>query len=78
MFNLILPSKRLMSQSQQYYKEGILGVFDDINRDDSDPLFRAFLISEFSKVVMRRSHEWGLLMVPDFLKDLDNLLPWRF
>ena len=73
MFNLILPSKRLMSQSQQYYKEGILGVFDDINRDDSDPLFRAFLISEFSKVVMRRSHEWGLLMVPDFLKDLDNL-----
>ena len=73
LFNLILPTQRLISQSQQYYKEGILGVFDEMNRSSANPLFKAFLISEFSKAIMRRPHEWGLIMVPDFVKDLKKL-----
>jgi len=73
LFNLILPSQRLMSQSQQYYKEGVLGVFDEINQSDADPLFKSYLATELSKAVLRRSYQWGLLMAPNFMKDLEEL-----
>ena len=42
LFNLILPTQRLISQSQQYYKEGILGVFDEMHRSGANPLFKHF------------------------------------
>ena len=73
LFNLVLPSQRLMSQSQQYYKEGVLGVFDEINQSKADPLFKSYLAAELSKAVLRRPHQWGLLMAPNFMKDLEEL-----
>jgi hypothetical protein len=63
-----------MSQSQQYYRAGVLGVFDEIlSAGDVHPLLKAYLQVALSKVVMRRAHEWGTLFAPRLLDDFQEL-----
>ena len=72
LFNAVRPSERMMSQSQQYYKDGILIVFDEINAAEKvSPLYRAYLQTEYAKAILRRPHGWGLLLAPSFLRDLE-------
>ena len=72
LFNAVRPSERMMSQSQQYYKDGIFIVFDEINAAEKvSPLYRAYLQTEYAKAILRRPHGWGLLLAPSFLRDLE-------
>ncbi|MFL2477983.1 MAG: hypothetical protein ACJ0K4_00365 [Verrucomicrobiales bacterium] len=72
LFNLVRPTQRMMSQSQQYYKDGILLIFDEIILAEKvSPLYRAYLQTELAKAVQRRPHGWGLILAPTFLRDLE-------
>ena len=71
LFNSVRPTQRMMSQSQQYYKDGILIIFDEISLAEKvSPLYRAYLQTEFAKAIQRRPHGWGLILAPRFLSDL--------
>ena len=71
LFNAIRPTQRMMSQSQQYYKDGILIIFDEIIMAEKvNPLYRVYLQTEFAKAIQRRPHGWGLILAPTFLRDL--------
>jgi len=72
LFNAVRPTQRMMSQSQQYYKDGILIIFDEINSAEKvSPLYRAYLQTEYAKAILRRPHGWGLILAPSFLRDLE-------
>jgi hypothetical protein len=72
LFNSVRPTQRMMSQSQQYYKEGIFILFDEIILAEKvSPLYRAYLQTEFAKAIQRRPHGWGLILAPTFLRDLE-------
>ena len=74
LFRKIRPNQTLMSQSQQYYRAGVLAVFDDIiSAADVHPLFKAYLQVELSKVIMRRAHEWGTLFAPSVVSDFQEM-----
>tara|TARA_B110000014_G_C20125014_1_gene598529 strand:- start:4947 stop:5630 length:684 start_codon:yes stop_codon:yes gene_type:complete len=62
----------MMSQSQQYYKDSILLIFDEIILAEKvSSLYRAYLQTEIAKAVQRRPHGWGLILAPTFLRDLE-------
>ncbi|MCP4847753.1 MAG: hypothetical protein GY899_07400 [Verrucomicrobiaceae bacterium] len=74
LFRKIRPNETLMSQSQQYYRSGVLSVFDDIlSATDVHPLFKAYMQVELSKVIMRRAHEWGTLFAPSVVSDFQEI-----
>ena len=72
LFNSVRPTQRMMSQSQQYYKDSILLIFDEIILAEKvSSLYRAYLQTEIAKAVQRRPHGWGLILAPTFLRDLE-------
>jgi hypothetical protein len=74
LFRKFRPNETLMSQSQQYYRAGVLAVFDDIlSAGEVHPLFKAYLQVELSKVIMRRAHEWGTLFAPSVVSDFEEI-----
>ena len=74
LFRKVRPNETLMSQSQQYYRAGVLSVFDDIvAATDAHPLYKAYLQVELGKVIMKRAHEWGTLFAPTVISDLQEI-----
>ncbi len=74
LFRKVRPNQTLMSQSQQYYRAGVLGVFDEIlSAGDAHPLLKAYLQVELSKVIMQRAHEWGTLFAPRVVSDFQEI-----
>ncbi|MED5586027.1 MAG: hypothetical protein VYB61_06695 [Verrucomicrobiota bacterium] len=74
LFRKVKPNETLMEQSQQYYRAGVMSVFDDIaSAADVHPLYRAYLQVELGKVIMKRAHEWGTMFAPSVVSDFQQI-----
>jgi hypothetical protein len=74
LLRVLQPADRLMSRSQQYYRAGMLELFDDIlAAGDAHPLFKAYVHRELGLVISRHPEEWGTVFVPRLMKDLADL-----
>ena len=73
-FENIRPGTQLMSRSQQYYQQGFFSIFEQvIAAGNTEALFRAYLQSKLGSVFLKRPHEWGSVLSPQLISDLEAL-----
>jgi hypothetical protein len=74
LFEKVRPVQHVMSQSQQYYQRGLNPIFDLIVAEgDASPLFRGYLQYQFGSILLNRPHEWGSVLSPQLIADLERL-----